>query len=131
VEGEIALHPTDKLTFAGSYNYDDARVNSTGVPVNRVPLQKGTARVTWLEPHIGVLNVLYKYEGPNHALGGSAMGPYALVDVDLRREIVHDTELLVSVQNLFDRQYTANWSGPLESLGLPRTVRAGIAAHSF
>jgi outer membrane cobalamin receptor len=131
VEGEIALHPTDRLTFAGSYNYDDARVNSTGAPVNRVPLQKASARVTWDDPRIAMLNLIYRYEGPNHALGGTAMGPYALVDVDLRREIVHDTELLVSVQNLFDRQYTANWSGPLESIGLPRTVRAGIAAHSF
>jgi iron complex outermembrane receptor protein len=131
VEGEIALHPTDALTVAASYNYDDARVNSTGAPVNRVPLQKGTARVTWLEPRIGILNVIYRYEGPNHALGGTAMGPYALVDLDLRRELVRGTELLVSVQNLFDRQYTANWSGPLESVGLPRTVRAGLAARSF
>jgi outer membrane cobalamin receptor len=131
IEGEIALHPTDALTLAGSYNYDDARINSTGAPVNRVPLQKGSARVTWQEPRVGTLNVLYRYEGPNHALGGTAMGPYALVDVDLRREIVHGTELLLSVQNLFDRQYTANWSGPLESVGLPRTVRAGVAAHSF
>jgi outer membrane receptor protein involved in Fe transport len=59
------------------------------------------------------------------------MGPYALVDADLRREVVLGTELLLSVQNLFDRQYTANWSGPLESLGLPRTIRVGLAAHSF
>jgi outer membrane cobalamin receptor len=131
VEGELALHPTAELTLAGSYNYDDARVNSTGAPVNRVPLQKGSARITWDAPEIVMANLIYRYEGPNHALGGTAMGPYALVDLDLRREIVHGTELLVSVQNLFDRQYTANWSGPLESVGLPRTLRAGVAAHSF
>lgn len=131
VEGEIALHPTEQLTVAGSYDYDDARVNSTGAPVNRVPLQKGSARVTWNAPQIATLNLIYRYEGPNHALGGKTMGPYALVDFDVRREIVRGTELLASVQNVFDRQYTANWSGPLESVGLPRTVRVGLAAHSF
>jgi hypothetical protein len=36
----------------------------------------------------------------------------------------------VDVENLLDRQYTANWAGPLEQLGLPRTVRVGISAHS-
>lgn len=131
VEGEVALHPTDELTLAGSYNYDDARVNSTGAPVNRVPLQKGSARISWDAPRIAMLNLIYRYEGPNHALGGKTMGPYALVDLDVRREISRGTELLASVQNLFDRQYTANWSGPLESVGLPRTVRVGLAARSF
>ncbi len=131
VEGELALHPADALTIAGSYNYDDARANATGAPVNRVPLQKASARITWDAPDIALLNVVYRYEGPNHALGGTAMGSYALVDLDLRREMVHGTELLLSVQNLFDHAYTANWSGPLESTGLPRTVRAGVVAHSF
>lgn len=131
VEGEFALHLTSALTLGGSYTYDDARVVSTGKPVNRVPLQKGSARITWESPDIAMMNLIYRYEGPNHALGGKEMGPYALVDLDIRRELVHGTELLFSVQNLFDRQYTANWSGPLESVGLPRTVRAGIVAHSF
>lgn len=131
VEGEIAVRPMDALTIAASYAYDDARVDATGAPVNRVPLQKASARVTWSAPRVATLNVVYRYEGPNHALGGTPMGPYALVDVDVRREIVSGTELLLSAQNLFDRQYTANWAGPLESVGLPRTIRVGVAAHSF
>jgi outer membrane receptor protein involved in Fe transport len=131
VEGEIGLHPTEALTLTASYNYDDARLNSTGAPVNRVPLQKASARITWDAPRIATLAVLYRYEGPNHALGGTAMGPYAVLDVDVRRDLALGTELLVSAQNLFDRQYTANWSGTLESVGLPRTIRVGLAAHSF
>lgn len=131
VEGELALRPTEEITLAGSYNYDDARVNSTGAPVNRVPLQKASARITWDAPEIALVNVVYRYEGPNHALGGREMGPYALLDVDLRREIERGTALFVAVQNLFDRAYTANWSGPLEAVGLPRTIRAGVSAHSF
>jgi outer membrane receptor protein involved in Fe transport len=131
VEGEIGVHPTDQLTVAASYNYDDARVSSTGAPVNRVPLQKASARIAWDAPRIAAMNLVYRYEGPNHALGGTAMAPYALVDLDIRREIILGTELLVSVQNLFDRAYTANWAGPLESIGLPRTIRVGVAAHSF
>ncbi|GAC1479631.1 MAG: TonB-dependent receptor [Gemmatimonadaceae bacterium] len=130
VEGEIALRATDELTVAASYNYDDARVAATGAAVNRVPLQRATARLTWALPALAG-NVIYRYEGPNHALGGREMAPYAVVDLDLRREIARGIELFGSVQNLFDRQYTANWAGPLESIGLPRTVRVGIAARSF
>jgi outer membrane cobalamin receptor len=131
IEGEIALRPVQSFTFAASYNYDDARVASTGAPVNRVPLQRAAARVSYDSPDVATVNVIYRYEGPNHALGGTAMGPYALLDLDVRREVVSGTEVLFSVQNLFDRQYTANWAGPLESVGLPRTLRVGLAAHSF
>lgn len=131
MEGEVALRPTHALTLVGSYNYDDARVTSTGKFVNRVPLQRGSLRATYDAPQLAALNVIYRYEGPNHALGGARLAPFAVVDLDLRREFVSGADIFVGVENLFDRQYAVNFAGPLESIGLPRTVRGGIALHSF
>lgn len=129
-EGEIALHPTDAVTLTGSYNYDAARVTATAKPVNRVPLQRASLRGSYDAP-IGSAAVIVRYEGTNHALGGAAMAPYTLVDLDLRHALVPGADVFVGVENLFDRRYTANWTGPLEQLGLPRTIRAGASLHSF
>lgn len=131
VEAEVGVRALPRLLLSASYNYDDARVLSTGKPVNRVPLQRGSARVTWDAPSIAAITAIYRYEGPSHALGGARMAPYALVDLDARREIRRDVDLFASAENLFDRQYTANWAGPLEYLGLPRTLRAGLSIGNF
>ena len=131
VEGEVAVRLLDVLQLAGSYNYNDARVTSTGEFVNRVPLQRGSARVTYSSPSIATVNVIYRYEGPNHALGGARLAPFAVVDLDARRQVYANTQLFASIENLFDRQYVVNVSGPLESMGLPRTVRAGVSIDSF
>jgi outer membrane cobalamin receptor len=128
-EAELALHPVEPLTLSASYDYDHARVLATGAAVNRVPLQRATARIGWDSPLVNA-SVDAHYEGINHALGGMAMKPYTLLDLDARREVIPGAALFVDVENLLDRQYTANWAGPLEQLGLPRTVRVGISAHS-
>jgi iron complex outermembrane receptor protein len=130
-EGELAIRPLEELTLSLSYNYDLARVVATKAFVNRVPLQRGAARLTYEAPRIGTINGLFRYEGPNHALGGARMGPYGVFDLDGRREIARGADIFVAVENLFDRKYTVNWSGPLESLGLPRTIRGGMSLRSF
>jgi outer membrane receptor protein involved in Fe transport len=130
-EGEVAIRPLDELTLSVSYNYDLARVVATTASVNRVPLQRGAARLTWDSPQLATINGIFRYEGPNHALGGARMAPYGVFDLDARREIRRDAEVFAGVENLFDRKYTVNWQGPLESIGLPRTIRGGIALRSF
>ena len=98
--------------------------------MHRVPLQRATARVGWDSPLVNA-SVDARYEGINHALGGRAMTPYTLFDLDARREVIPGATLFVDVENLFNRRYTANWTGPLEQLGLPRTIRVGVSAHSL
>lgn len=131
MEGEVALRPTDALSLIASYNYDDARVIATGKFVNRVPLQRGTARITYNAHRIAELSAIYRYEGPSHALGGSPLSPFSVVDVDARRELVTGTEIFLSVENLLDHQYTVNFAGPIELIGLPRTIRGGVTLRSF
>jgi outer membrane receptor protein involved in Fe transport len=130
-EGEVAIRPLEELTFSVSYNYDLARVDATKAFVNRVPLQRGAARITFDSPRIATLTGLFRYEGPNHALGGARLGPYGVFDFDARREIRSGTDIFASVENLFDRQYSVNYQGDLESLGLPRTIRGGMSLRSF
>jgi outer membrane receptor protein involved in Fe transport len=106
-------------------------VVATRAFVNRVPLQRGAARLTFESPRIATINGIFRYEGPNHALGGARLAPYGIFDLDVRRRIRFGTEVFASAENLFDRRYTVNFQGPLESLGLPRTIRGGMSVRSF
>jgi outer membrane receptor protein involved in Fe transport len=131
VEGEVALHPVREVTLAASYNYDHARVTATNQPVNRVPLHRAAIRLTYDAPAVATLNLLLRTEGENHALGGARLAPFTVFDIDARREIRHGLGVFVAAENLFNREYVVNVSGPLESIGLPRTVRGGVMVESF
>lgn len=131
VESEIALRPTAALTLAGSFNYDDARVTATGAPVNRVPLQRAQGRITYADPRLAMVNAVVRYEGVSHALGGARLAPFGVLDLDVRREVVRGGTVFAAVENAFDRAYTVNVAGPLQSLGLPRTIRAGVELRSL
>jgi outer membrane receptor protein involved in Fe transport len=131
IEGEVAVRPVREVTLAASYNYDHARVTATDAPVNRVPLHRAAVRVMYDSPRIVTGSVLLRLEGENHALGGARLAPFTVFDADVRREVARGIDVFVSVENLFDRQYVVNVSGPLESIGLPRTVRGGVVVESF
>jgi iron complex outermembrane receptor protein len=134
VEGEVAFRLLSELTLAATYNYDDARVidhDTTAQYINRVPLQRVSARATYSSPRIATLNAVVRYEGRNHTLQGTPLAPFTVFDIDARRELYRGMDLFLSVENLFDRQYPVNYAGPLEYIGLPRTVRAGLLVSSF
>ncbi|HET7584421.1 MAG TPA: TonB-dependent receptor [Gemmatimonadaceae bacterium] len=126
IEAELALHPLDALTVAATYNYDDTKVPSTGQRVARVPLNRGSARVTYDAPRLFTGTLIYRYEGTNTTIGGAPLGAFAVVDADVRRELTRDVVAFLGVENLFDRDYAVNLLGPLEFQGLPRTVRGGV-----
>jgi outer membrane receptor protein involved in Fe transport len=130
-EGEAALRISDAINLSVSYNYDLARVVATKAFVNRVPLQRGAARLSYDVPRIATVNTIFRYEGPNHALGGARLAPYGLLDLDVRRTVAPGADVFVAVENLFGRAYTVNFQGPLQSLGLPRTIRGGLSLSSF
>ena len=127
----MALRLTDELTLGASYNYDHARVTSTGAPVNRVPLQRASARVTYDSRRIATVDLIYRYEGRNHALGGARLPSLMVFDLDARRELLRGADVFVDIENLFDRDYIVNVAGPLQYIGLPRTIRAGVSLRSF
>lgn len=64
-------------------------------------------------------------------MGGKPLSSFAVVDMDARREFVAGIEIFLSVENLLDHQYTVNFAGPIELIGLPRTIRGGVTLRSF
>jgi outer membrane receptor protein involved in Fe transport len=133
-EALVALRLPGALDVTAFYNSDDARVvvnDTTGAYINRVPLQRAAVRVGYAAPRVATAHLTWRYEGPNHTLSGVRLAPFAVVDADVRREVLPGTSVFVSVENLLDREYTVNYAGALEYLGLPRTVRGGVTVRSF
>jgi outer membrane receptor protein involved in Fe transport len=94
-------------------------------------LQRAAARVTYDSRWIATVDLIYRYEGRNHALGGARLPSFMVFDLNVRRTPVRNTDVFVGVENLFDRQYIVNVSGPLQYVGLPRTLRGGVSLRSF
>ena len=130
-----------------SGNYDDARVADlgpvaptalvfTGARIGRVPQQRGTARITYDDRAIGTFTVLGRYESTNTTLGNTFTIPdFGVVDLSAQRHLFGDVNLFLSLENVFDRAYYVTISGtaaaPINSLGLPRTLRAGFDIVHF
>jgi outer membrane receptor protein involved in Fe transport len=136
-EAELALRPLDGLTLTAVYNYDDARVTKAqnpaqvGTYVARVPLQRAAVRATYTLPALATFTGICRYEGPSNTIGGVRMGSFTVVDADLRTPALRGTSAFLAVENLLDHSYTVNRAGPLDYLGLPRTVRGGLTVSSF
>lgn len=147
IEGYVALRPVQQLLISAGVNYDDARQQS-GVPdtlpankkphINRVPSPRQTVRGTYSSALLGELTVLWRHEGVTTTLGGLALQPFTVVDLNYQREIIRGIRGFVSVENIGDESYEINKAGAgsatnpyIISVGLPRTVRAGIEAFRF
>lgn len=147
IEGYVALRPVQQLLISAGVNYDDARQQS-GIPdtlpsdkkphINRVPSPRQTIRGTYSSALLGELTVMWRHEGQTTTLGGLALKPFTVVDLNYQREIVRGIRGFVSVENIGDESYEINKAGLgsatnpyIISVGLPRTVRAGIEAFRF
>jgi len=125
-------------------SYDDDRQQS-GLPatatddtkphINRVPSPKQTLRGTWSSAMLGDWTAIWRHEGHTTTLQGVWLDPYTVVDANVQREIIPGFRGFVSVENLTDKVYQINLSAAgaagIASIGLPRTVRAGVEAYRF
>ncbi|MEP6832797.1 MAG: TonB-dependent receptor [Gemmatimonas sp.] len=147
IEGYVAVRPVQQLFLSGAVSYDDARVQS-GIPdtlpsdrkphINRVPSPRQTLRGTYSSALLGELTVMWRHEGQTTTLGGLALQPFTVVDLNYQREIVRGVRGFVSVENVGDELYEVNKAGAgsatnpyLISVGLPRTFRVGLEAFRF
>ena len=146
-EAYLALHPIPELFISGGVNYDDDR-QQTGLPatatdstkphINRVPSPRQTIRATYSSAMVGDWTVMWRHEGRTTTLGGVGLNPFTVVDANVQRELVPGLRAFVSVENIGDVQYQVNIAGSgttaspfVYSIGLPRTVRAGIEAFRW
>lgn len=147
IEGYVAIRPIDALLISAGVNYDDARQQS-GIPdtlpankkphVNRVPSPRQTVRGTYSSALLGELTVMWRHEGVTTTLGGLALQPFSVVDLNYQREIIRGLRGFASVENVGDESYEINKAGGgtaanpyIYSVGLPRTFRVGVDAFRF
>lgn len=126
VEAEAGFTAAEWLRLAASYNYDDAKTEAGG-RVHRVPLDRWIGRVGLGNDRTGELNLIYRHEGPTLSLSGAQLGAFDVADATAEREIAGGAGIFVSVENVTNKKYLADRTGPLEQLGLPRTVRVGVS----
>jgi outer membrane receptor protein involved in Fe transport len=135
-EAYLALRPVPQLLVSGSVNYDDARQQS-GIPagtttkthINRVPSPKQTVRATYSSAFLGDWTAIWRHEGHTTTLQGVWLEPFSVVDANVQRELIRDVYGFVSVENIGDTKYQVNLTAAtngIASIGMPRTVRAGV-----
>jgi outer membrane receptor protein involved in Fe transport len=146
-EAYIALRPIHELFISGGVSYDDDRQQS-GLPltatdatkphINRVPSPRQTIRATYSSSQAGDWTLMWRHEGRTTTLGGIGLAPFTVVDANVQRELVPGLRGFVSVENIGDVKYPVNIAGAgttanpfVYSIGLPRTVRAGIEAFRW
>jgi len=146
-EAYIALRPIPELFVSGGVSYDDARQQS-GLPatatdktkphINRVPSPRQTIRATYSSGAIGDWTLMWRHEGRTTTLGGVGLAPFTVVDANVQRELLPGLRGFLSVENIGDVKYQVNISGSgtaaspfVYSIGLPRTLRAGVEAFRW
>jgi outer membrane receptor protein involved in Fe transport len=146
-EAYIALRPIHELYISGGVSYDDDRQQS-GLPatatdatkphINRVPSPRQTIRATYSANQLGDWTLMWRHEGRTTTLGGIGLAPFTVVDANVQRELIPGLRGFVSVENIGDVKYQVNIAGAgtatnpfVYSIGLPRTVRAGIEAFRW
>lgn len=140
-EGYIALRPTPQLFVSGSVNYDDDRQQSgiaagtTNKPhINRVPSPKQTVRATYSSATFGDWTAIWRHEGHTTTLQGVWLEPFSVLDANVQRELLPGFTGFVSVENITNTAYQVNLTAAtngIASLGLPRTIRAGLRVERF
>ena len=146
-EAYLAVRPIPELIVSGGVNYDDDR-QQTGLPatatdstkphINRVPSPRQTIRATYSSTTAGDWTLMWRHEGPTTTLGGIGLAPFTVVDANVQRELLPGLRGFVSVENIGNAQYKVNVAGTgaannpfVYSVGLPRTVRAGVEAYRW
>jgi iron complex outermembrane receptor protein len=145
-EGYIALRPIEHFTLIGSLSYDDARITNLGpVPANattfvnarvtQTPYQKATVRASYDTRAHGEWTVEGRYEGNAVLSSGLTLPEFGVVDASVRKSLTREVNGFAAVENIFDRAYDVSVAGtavsPLVSLGIPRTLRAGIELNRY
>jgi outer membrane receptor protein involved in Fe transport len=132
-EAYLALRPVQGLLVSGSVNYDHDVIvadavnpQNVGSYVGRVPQQRQVIRVTYGTPVFGAVTALWRHEGKNSTFSGAQLDPFTVVDMNYTRDLPRGVSAFASVENVGNVAYQVNLFGTIPSLGLPRTLRAGL-----
>ncbi len=142
-EGYVAIRPVPSLFISAAVMYDDARQQSglttaqlsNKAKINRVPSPKQVVRATWTSALLGEYTAIWRFEGHTTTLQGATLDPYAVYDLQVRRQVVRGLQGFAALENVGNTKYQINLSGTgaaaLISYGMPRTFRAGMTVSRY
>jgi outer membrane receptor protein involved in Fe transport len=128
LESEIRFRLSDRWQVQGSYLYSDSRVERTGLRVPQVPLNQGSAGVTWSGPVLVLLQGRWAGAQFEDDLNQLPLASFVVADLALRRPFGGRFDLFLSIENLFDEKVVTGRT-PLETLGAPRLVQLGVTVR--
>ena len=98
-----------------------------GKRVPQMPRYQVGAGLTWAAPLSAMLSVQWRATGAqfDDDLNTLNLGAFTVTDLNLSRQINRRLHLYLAVENLFDVEYDVGRT-PNRTIGLPRTVRAGL-----
>ncbi len=135
IQNDVEYRAGASWKFAAAYVYDQAKVTENpankalvGKVLPQVPTHRGSLRAAYANPRLFVLAASVQFVGSQFDddlnTPTRLLPKYALVDMTASREVGHNAELFVGVQNLFDAEY---FVGTLPTtVGAPRLVTGGV-----
>jgi outer membrane receptor protein involved in Fe transport len=133
VEEEVKLGPRVLVSaaqaFANSEFVESVEPGLTGNRVSQVPKFSATTGVRYEAP-LGILGTAqYRFIGMQYDddLNTLELGAANIVDVSVAKSVGRRARVFFAVENVGDTVYDVGRT-PLRTVGLPRTVRAGIRA---
>ncbi len=117
-----------------AYTYADSRVTDApgqpqlvGKDLPQDARHRATASLAFDDPRLVSAVVQARYIGIQYEddLNSARMGEFAVVDVSVSRRIGPNVDVVLGVENLFDKQYVVGLAG-VETIGQPRFVHGGL-----
>jgi outer membrane receptor protein involved in Fe transport len=135
IQNDVEYRPGTSWRFAAAYVYDRAKVTENpantvlvGKFLPQVPIHRGSLRAAYANPRFVSVAASVQFTGSQFDddlnTPTRRLPKYAVFDLTAAREVGHNAELFLGVQNLFDAEY---FVGTLPTtVGAPRLVTAGI-----
>jgi outer membrane receptor protein involved in Fe transport len=134
VEANAAQRLARVWLVSAGYTYADSRVTSApgqprlvGKDLPQDPRHRVVASATYDEPRIVTAGVQARYISLQYEddLNTARMKEFVLVDLSVSRRVTRNLDVVLAVENLFDKQYTVGLAG-VETIGQPRFIHGGV-----
>jgi iron complex outermembrane receptor protein len=136
VEAEAAWKIRRSLTARAAYTYVESRVTAAHDPAQvgrdlpQDPRHRASASITFDEPRLVTAVAQVRYIGRQFEddLNAKPMAAAALVDLSASRRVSANLDVVLAVENLFNREYLVGRAG-VDTVGQPRFVHGGLRLH--
>jgi outer membrane receptor protein involved in Fe transport len=136
LEAEAGLRVRRAWRAGAAYTLVDGRVTDArgqeqlGRELPQSPRHRGSLSLAFDRPRLGSALVQVRYLGRQFEddLNTRPMAAALLVDLSASRRVGANVDVVLAVENLFDREYLVGRAG-VDTVGQPRFVHGGLRAH--